>query len=84
MPKYGRRTAERSTSNRFMTQPVTVDEVQEASKLKEEDPTGRCCCCCFMERVIILLLVFVALNYKFNDQLICVNNTYLVFAERKE
>lgn len=43
VPKYGRRSAERSTSNRFMTQPVTVDEVQEASKLNDsEDPAGRC------------------------------------------
>lgn len=37
IPKHGRRSAE----NRFMTQPVTVDEVQEAAKLNPEDPAGR-------------------------------------------
>lgn len=39
--KYSRRSADKSSSNRFMTQPVTVDEVQEAAKLKEvDDPSG--------------------------------------------
>lgn len=54
MPKYGRRNAERSTSNRFMTQPVTVDEVQEASKLNDsEDPAGRCLLLLFYDVVIL-------------------------------
>lgn len=44
VPKYGRRNSDKSTSNRFMTQPVTVDEVQEATKLNDtEDPAGKFC-----------------------------------------
>lgn len=35
--KYNRRSADKGSSNRFLTQPVTVDEVQEAAKLKEVD-----------------------------------------------
>lgn len=35
--KYSRRSADKVNSNRFLTQPVTVDEVQEAAKLKEVD-----------------------------------------------
>lgn len=53
VPKHGRRNAEKSTSSRFMTQPVTVDEVQEASKLKDsEDPAGRCLLWYFMQRLV--------------------------------
>lgn len=36
MQKYSRRGSEKNASSRFMTQPVTLDEVQEAAKLKDD------------------------------------------------
>lgn len=71
VPKsYGRRNAERSTSNRFMTQPVTVDEVQEASKLNDsEDPAGRCLLLLFFYDVVILDAISCRVNNKLTSDL---------------
>lgn len=72
VPKsYGRRNAERSTSSRFMTQPVTVDEVQEASKLNDsEDPAGRCLLLLLFYDVVILDAISCRVNNKLTSDLL--------------